>query len=224
MAGAIKQFYQQSGSNSGGNPVLDIIQIGTAGFQVSDVIPFYSYWERGRSAMIFSPTEIGKAGVIQAIELGMSGPASPTTHTAIKQTIYMGHFPISTYPNLQFPSGTVQWDIVTNYGVTGYVRTFGAGTGADITYAMGKNDPTWTQINMGGPNLTQFNYNGTDGLIILYQNNQFPNYTSVSDAIDWYSNYSGSGSKGAYDFSYGSLSSTMNRIDYRPIIKLHVFG
>lgn len=215
--------FWQKGLSGGSNPVLDIIQIGTASSQVSDLVPFFSYWERGRTAIIFSPTEIGKSGLIQAIEFGMSGPSSPTSWTAPRQKIWMGHFDISTYPNLQFPSGTVQWDVVSTYGVSDFTRTFGAGTGSSITYAMGKTDPTWTQINMGGPNLTQFDYNGTDGLIILYENNQYPDNTSVGNAIDWYSNYS-AGRKAAYDYSYSSQSSTMTRIDYRPIIKIHVFG
>lgn len=227
MNGAIKSFFNTSGLMSGSsNPVLDIIQVGTISNTTTDLIPFFSYWERGRSAMIFSPTEIGKSGVVQAIEFAMDGPAYPTSWTAPRQSIWMGHLPIASYPALKFPSSTVQWDVVSNYSVSGFVRTYGAGTGANITYAMQNNvNPTWVQINMGGANLSQFNYNGTDGLIILYQNDQYPDNTSVGNAIDFYTSTSrANDDKAAYDYSYSSQSSTMSRIDFRPVVKLHVFG
>jgi len=217
MAGAIKQFYQQSGSSSGGNPVLDVIQIGTLGNASTNLLPVRQYYEHGWSTWIISQSDIAKQGEIQAIEFAIKSPNNKV-NTLPLQRVFMGHTTMST-----FPAFSVQEDIVQYYPVTNFTQVFGALGGTSITYTSGASAPTWKQIDFGVQSASStFQYNNTDNLIIQYFNNQYPNYISSSNEHFFY--YNNKVDANAYVYWYLTQPSSGNRTSLAPVIKLHVFG
>jgi hypothetical protein len=220
-------YFFMNKKSSGSNPVLDIIQIGTPSSSTSDLIPLWTFYEHTRCGMIFDASEIGKAGEIQAIEFAMAGPSSPTSHVSPRNRVYICHWTKTDINGrYEFTNGNVDVDWVSSYQAADYQRTFGAGTGDNVTFAMGRNNPTWIKLDFGGTNLTTLNYNNIDALGIFYETNQQPSgITSQANSVDFPTNAGpSSNDRGCYSYQYGGFPTSMTRVDYRPCVKLHIFG
>ena len=229
MRGAIKYFGSSNSSiPTGGNPTLDIIQVGSIGVTTTDLMPLWTWYEHTRCAFIIDAAELNKAGEIQAIEFAISGPPFPTSHNSPRHRIWVMHWTdTNNSGRYEFTNGTIQTDLVTYYQPTDYQNTFGPGVGDTVTLAMGRTDPTWVKLDFGGTNLTKLQYNGTDALGIFYQTNQQGSgITSQSNSVDFYTSTNGSqaSKRGSYAYKYTSYPSTMTRVDYRPVMKVHIFG
>jgi hypothetical protein len=125
--------------------VADAVSIGT-GTSSQNYIPFFYNYDYGWSAMIYTAAELGIDGKIDTI--GFYVTTSHNNYTHVDQKLYLGHTTTSTFPDGAYP------------GTTGLTLVWDD----DLVI----NGPGWLRI----PFQQSFDYNGTDNLLILWENRE----------------------------------------------------
>ncbi|HON17942.1 MAG TPA: T9SS type A sorting domain-containing protein [Salinivirgaceae bacterium] len=136
------------------------VQIGNG--TVSTTYPVYGLWGYGWYSVIYTPGELGGAKQITKIAFEcINGPKN-----ANYQKIFMKHGTSATFASLAYEDPTNN----------GYTQVFDG----NITFN------GWTEITLSTP----FDYNGTDYLIIHWENRngvfnyQYPNFNSTSSSVN----------------------------------------
>ncbi len=166
------------------------IEIGT-GTSTNYYVPFYGYYDYGWSRVIYLQSEIGSAIDINKISYDVSN--TPSGYAMTDQRIYMKHTSDAT-----FSSGDYE-DISTYTEVYNGPITWD-GTG-------------WHDISLDTP----FSYNGTDNLIVYYQN-QRGDYTSGYP--NW--RYTNQTDRAIYKYADNAFPEVAGTLTYRAVnIRLH---
>lgn len=153
------------------------IEIGSG--TVSTSYPIYSVWNYGWYSMIYPQTAIGASKTISKIAFQcINGPK-----TCANQKIYMANNPASVF-------GAATYDNPTSLGYT-------------LVYDGAVNFNGWTEILLSTP----FAYNGTDNLVIQWENrsgsSSYANFNSTTSTIN---NNKGAGSDSGFPLGAGYLN------------------
>lgn len=153
------------------------VEIGSG--TTSTSYPVYDVWAYGWYSAIYPQTEIGEAKDITKIAFDCTnGPKNK-----VGQKIYMKHATSVTFPDASYE----------NPESNGYVLVYDG----DIVY------DGWTEIELA----TAFNYNGTDNIIVHYENHSgsytYANFNSSPSAIN---NNKGAGSDNYFPAESGYLN------------------
>lgn len=153
------------------------VEIGTG--TVSTSYPIYSVWNNAWFSMIQPQSEVGTAKMITKIAFNcINGPK-----TSANQKIYLKHTSSNVFADASFE----------NPAVNGYTLVY---DGA-ITYN------GWTEITLSTP----FAYNGTDNLIIHYENRaNTSNYANFASTTSTTNNNKGAGNDASFPTSSGFLN------------------
>lgn len=153
------------------------VEIGSG--SVSTSYPVYSVWNYGWYSMIYPQTAAGTSKTITKIAFQcINGPKN-----VINQKIYMANTPASVY-------ASAAYDSPTSLGYT-------------LVYDGPVNFNGWTEIALQTP----FLYNGTDNLLIQWENrsgsSSYTNFNSTTSSIN---NNKGNGSDTGFPLSSGYLN------------------
>ncbi len=153
------------------------IQIGTGTQSTS--YPPYSVWNYGWYSAIYPQSAVGTAKTIDTIAIEcINGPKSFTN-----QKIYMKHSSAAIF-------GSAAWEDPTNSGYT-------------LVYSGSINYNGWTKIPLSTP----FVYNGTDNLVIHFENRSgLSNYANFNSTLSTTNNNKSSGSDVSFPTGSGFLN------------------
>lgn len=162
-----------------GTSAQSYIQIGNG--TVSTSYPPYSVWNYGWYSVIFTQAELGSAKSITKIAFDMTS-IGPYNYT--NQKIYVKH-------TSNFIFGDASYE---NPESNGYTKVFDG----SINYNQG-----WTEITFSAP----FSYNGTNNLIIHYENRRgaspYKNFNSTASVVN---NNKSNGNDGSFPTGAGYLN------------------
>lgn len=153
-------FLQDSGGdNTGGVPPLTgntTQYVGPSSPTFADnEQPFNHYYRNSVCAIIITATELGGAKQIQRLEYQLAYNWS-TNLLMNNQEIYLMHTTANS-----FPSGFTNKDMTGLPGLANKLKVYDGGV-----YTLSGNGGTWKGVDF----TTNFVYNGTDNLCILWQN------------------------------------------------------
>ncbi len=168
-----------------------VVQIGTS-TSYTYYIPFYGYYDYAWSSFMYKSDEINKGGIIDSISLYVDNTISP--YSMGNQKIYMGHYTSASFPNGDQPDPSTMTLVFDD----------------SITWT----GPGWKKISLQYP----FGYNGTDHLIIYYENRDgsglsgYPRFRYTSTSPD---------QQTKYRYQSGSFPTTTGYLSYyRPNIRI----
>jgi len=189
------------------------VLIGSTGStSVSNLVPTRMVDDFSWSAIIMESTELaGISGGINSLQFLTGGTNTPVSLTRTNQKIFIGHV---TGGTSQFPSAGVLENVDTYSFVADFVEVFDG----SINWKGGQ----WNTIELD----TAFNYNGTDGIIIKFEDRDSSGTGSgVGNYITWhYTDKTYSCAYNSQNTTYPSAPTNGVRTSVRPVMRIMMGG
>ncbi len=171
------------------------VEIGT-GTSTASYIPTYGLWDYSWSQVIYLQSEIGSSLEITKISYDVSN--TPSNYTFYNQKIYMKHTTLA-----EFPDGSYDDPVAAGFTLV---------YEGDVTF----DGSGWNVIPLDNP----FSYNGTDNLIVYWQNWD-GDYTSGYPSF----RYTSQTNRAKYKYQDGTFPDVSGTLTYRAAnIRLHYFS
>lgn len=210
-----EQIIGLSGSNVGCAPIVgtDATIINGSGTVLS-YVPYSGYYRYSLGVWLMTASELGSAKQFTGLQLSKAY-TEPSGITQLNNTIKMYHTTATILPST-----------INTTGSGANMTLVGANAGlpvSDETEVMYNTSffqtasSGWKNINFPTNN---FCYNGTDNVVVMWINNQ--GSYDLSNYPFWDTDSTASSSqRGGWDYSDGSLPTSVSRANVRPHLKLN---